>query len=368
VLFGSHGKRYLARLTQHGDFPAGAAPVTGGGVRLLPHGTTPAIDSFDIHRTFGAASSFLVDMQGIDSFLYARAKLFRDETARQAALLLALPDAGLHYLRVGAAGAPPTPHHPGGEVLECAVLRGRDLSGISSTASGFLPTGADLSVATPLALAGATELLDGRSIYSHTAFLASRADWRSDCGTLALRLTATGPHCSALDAVTGFAEANGIDAYALRLFAQPAPGCVEPPVVVGRVLRRLPHRRLRSVEEAGAIASERAFELQPGQQLHGYGTHYRRSEPDWEAFRAGKPYEARGHIHLVIRGGVRSSQHELCHLRELYLTPQTECYALITPVRHTVRVEPVLWRDGRLLSRASGREIEVPGDFTRQSA
>lgn len=306
------------------------------------------------HLRYGGPGSFLLDMQGIDAFLYGRAKFFRDASAREGALLAGLIDPGRRYLRVGAAGAPPTAEHPGGEVVELSLLEGRNLAGRSLTSSGYLPPGREFSRATALSVAPGTDLLDGRSVYSHTALLAERDD-PGDDGTLALCVGGGDGHVNVLDAVQQFVRNNNIDAFALRIFVRTGSECVSPPRVVGRVLRRLPSRPFRHVEQATRIASEQVFPLAPGQELQCFGTHYARLEPDWSAFRGGKPYEPRGHIHMAVSGPAAVAQHEISHLRELVIHSGTDCTVLLTPVSRTVRIDPVVRRGTAVVSRSSGR-------------
>lgn len=358
LLLSSHGYRYLVTLS---SYPRPTAPAGTAMARLLaaeePVGPAVIAD----HRRYGSDRSFLLDMQGIDSFLYGRATQFRDETARQATLALGLTDAGTDYLRVGAAGAPPTGQHPGGEVLECSLLDGARLAGWSTSVSGFLPTGSDHSTATPLAVPPGTDLLDGRSIYSHTAFLARHQE-PAGMHTIVLRVPGSDGGTDALDAVSQFAAANRIRAYAVRLFVGKTAAGGDQGRVVGRVLRRVPRQPIRDLTEAADIASEQRFALRPGQQLHCFGTHYRRTEPDWERFRGGRPYERRGHLHMMVTGSpVDTDQHEVSHLRELTVGTGTDCRALVTPVTRSARVDPVVRRGRRLVSRSSGRVLaEVP--------
>ncbi|MDX2292327.1 MULTISPECIES: hypothetical protein [Streptomyces] len=307
----------------------------------------------DSHVRYGGSGSFLVDHQGIDAFLFARSKYFDDMTARQVAIAADLVADGRSYLRVGAAGAPPTGDHPGGEVLEHSVLDAPSLTGVSYSASGYLPPGSEFSKAVPLSLPTSSDLLERRSVYSHTAFLA-RTD-RLPEGSHLLRLEGRPDGLNALDAIKDFVSANRIDAYAIRMFIRAADAAA-PPRIVGRVLRRIPHRRLRTVQEATDIASEQEFRLESGQELHCYGTYWPRRSIDWEALRGGKPYEPRGHIHMEVRGGpVGSRQHAISHLRELFVTPGTECFVLINPINDVIRIEPVVKRGDALLSKCSGR-------------
>ncbi|WP_405513220.1 hypothetical protein [Streptomyces canus] len=350
LLFSNEGRRYLATREHWDNDPPGAVRA--------PDGPTAA-EAVAGHCGYGGPDSFIVDMQGIDAFLFARAKYFRDEAARQAALALGVVREDRTYLRVGAAGAPPTADHPGGEVLEHSLLRGPDLGGASRTSSGYLPDGHEFSAAAPLRTAASPGLLDLRSVYSHTAFLPEVASAAGTDGTSGhlLRLAGVPGGLNALDAVSDYARAHGIRCYAVRMFVSVADES-DPPVVVGRVLRRIPRRRLRTVQEATDIASEQVFRLRPGQELHCFGTHYPRRSVDWEEFRGGKPYEPRGHIHMALRGiGAAAHQHAVSHLRELYVTPGTKCDVVLTPVSEVVRVEPIVRRGNRLVSGCSGRTV-----------
>jgi hypothetical protein len=362
VLYTSHGRRYLATVSVV-SARNGRAPIRyDDAVRAAGD---PAVAELADHLRYGSSDSFLLDMQGIDTFLYARAKRFHDASARHGALLSGLVQPGRRYLRVGAAGAPPTTAHPGGEVVECSLLDGEGLAGRSSTSSGYLPAGSEFSRAVALALGTGGDLLDGRSVYSHTAFLADRIGVDDDA-TLALSVEATGEgEVNVLDALQGFLRRNRIEAYAVRIFVRVRPGCSRPPRVVGRVLRRLPSRRFTRVEQATQIASEQVFPLVPHQELVGFGTHYRRFEPDWAAFRGGKPYEPRGHIHMVVsKPAPDIDQHHISHLRDLFIYAGADCTVLLTPVTRTVRIDPVVRRGATLVSRSSGRAlIEVTDDF-----
>ncbi|MFD0040522.1 hypothetical protein ACFVIZ_23145 [Streptomyces anulatus] len=354
LLFSGGGGRYLAvRGTWNTQVEPGRRDVLcASSVGPEGWGGTPLEES---HLRYGGPGSFILDMQGIDAFLFARAKLFQDATARAAVTALGLTRPDTQYLRVGAAGAPPTPHHPGGEVLEHSLLCGSQLSGESWTASGHLPAGSTYSVRTPLTVPSEPALLESRSVYSHTAFLPR--DRGRPAGSHLLRLRCAAGELNALDVVSEFARVNRIESYAVRIFARYA-GQGDPTRVIGRVLRRLPSRRMTTVGEATAIASECEFRLAPGQELHCYGTYYPRRSADWEALRGGKPYEPRGHIHMELRGHpVGADQHAVSHLRELIVTPATECFALINPVSEVVRIEPVVKRGEQLLSRCSGRVV-----------
>ncbi|MFF5488102.1 hypothetical protein [Streptomyces virginiae] len=356
------GGRYLAqrhrwnvRAVRHSD------PTEG--LKLLDSRDLEGDSLSAGHLPFGGPGSFTLDMQGIDAFLFARAKYFSDMTARQSVVALGLVHPRARYLRVGAAGAPSSDTHPGGEVLEHSLLHGPRLAGESYTASGYLPEGGEHSRARGLhptsesagRLMNSPFLLERRSVYSHTAFLPEIGELPASARLLCLEGRRGG--LKALDCIHDFTRAHGIDSYAVRLFVRVADPS-DPPRVVGRVLRRIPRRRLRTVQEATDIASEREFTLAPGQELHCYGTYWPRRSPDWEALRKGKPYEPRGHIHMEVRGApVGPLQHAISHLRELYVTEGTQCFALINPVDDVVRIEPVVQRGNVLLSRCSNRPV-----------
>ncbi|MFK0256050.1 hypothetical protein [Streptomyces sp. NPDC090445] len=355
LLFGTGQGCYLAARSVWNE-QTNPRPSALPSVRIVAAGELADDPLRDAHLRYGGPDSFSVDLQGIDAFLFARAKYFRDETARQAVIALGMAKPDTRYLRVGAAGAPPTDDHPGGEVLEHSLLAGPHLSGESSTASGHLPQGGDFSVAIPLTVPPSPRLLERRSVYLHTAFL-PQTDGPAAPGSHLLRLEGSPDGLNALDAVKAFVSVNRIDSYAVRIFVR-VTDADRPPRIIGRVLRRIPHRRLTHVQQATDIASEQEFHLLPGQELHCYGTYWPRRSVDWEALRGGKPYEPRGHIHMEVRGlpaGPR--QHAISHLRELFVTPGTECLALINPIRDVVRIEPVVQRGEKLMSRCSGRPV-----------
>ncbi|WP_226599605.1 hypothetical protein [Streptomyces violascens] len=362
LLFGTAQGRYLAVRSSWNQriSPQTSAPPS---VRLTAPGELADDPLHHAHLRHGGPESFSVDLQGIDAFLFARAKYFQDATARQAVIALGMVKPDVRYLRVGAAGAPPAGGHPGGEVLEHSLLDGPHLSGESFTASGYLPPGRAFSVATPLTLPTSPDLLERRSVYSHTAFL-PQTDGPAPGGHL-LRLEGSPDGLNALDALKEFVSANRIDSYAVRIFVR-VTDPDRPPRIIGRVLRRIPHRRLTHVQQATDIASEQEFPLLPSQELHCYGTYWPRRSVDWEKLRGGKPYEPRGHIHMEVRGqSTGPRQHAISHLRELFVTPGTECLALIDPIHDVVRIEPVVQRGRNLVSRCSGRP--VVDDFSSKS-
>ncbi|MER5931763.1 hypothetical protein [Streptomyces sp. NPDC002054] len=362
LLFGTEQGRYLAVRSRWNEriVPQPSAPPS---VRLTAPEELADDPLHDAHLRYGGPESFSVDLQGIDAFLFARAKYFQDATARQTVIALGMAKPDTRYLRVGAAGAPPTGDHPGGEVLEHSLLGGPHLTGESFTASGYLPPGGEFSVATPLTVPTSPQLLERRSVYSHTAFL-PQTDGPAP-GSHLLRLEGSPDGLNALDAVKEFVSVNRIDSYAVRIFVR-VTDADRPPRIIGRVLRRIPHRRLTHVQQATDIASEQEFTLLPGQELHCYGTYWPRRSVDWEKLRGGKPYEPRGHIHMEVRGqSAGPRQHGISHLRDLFVTPGTECLVLINPIRDVVRIEPVVQRGRNLMSRCSGRP--VADDFSLKS-
>lgn len=300
---------------------------------------------------FGGLRTTLLDMQGIESFMFGRAKLFDDRHAVHIAHELLPLESGVLYLRVGASGAPPVPGHPGGEVLEDAYVRDGRTVGVPRSLSGHLPDGSVTTDAARLEIDG--EVSFRRSIYSHTALLPERHD-----ALESFLLTAADTPAHPVDLlswIASTARSAGLEAFSVRLRVTPAAGG-RAPVVVGRALRRLPHGPLRGVAEATAIASEVAFALQPGQSLVAYGTHRPRHEPLWEQWRDGKAYEPAGHLHFRLEPP-GADQHAVAHLRSLTVAPSTPFAAVIDPVAAALRVDPVRREDGWVVSAASGRRL-----------
>lgn len=289
---------------------------------------------------YGAKDSMIVDMQGIHSFLYARSKIFHDQTVRAILLSMQWLQSDKTYFRIGASGSPKTSYHPGGEVWESSWITGKDGGGISQTQSGYLPQKSFFSKRLGLYEPDKKTLRDDRALYSHTAWLTP--EHRQKRNTLLFEFTVHESGVNVLESIHAVVCAVGIQAYALRIILSPQQQCKRLPHIVGRVLKHLPQKRIATVQEAAAIASEQTFALYPNQTAVLYGTNYSRRYRDWEAFRGGKRYEPHGHIHgVLLTRRQRKNQHNVFHVRGIFLSPNTLCYVMLTPIHKIMAIEPV---------------------------
>ncbi len=305
------------------------------------------------HARFGGADSFIADMQGITSLLYGRAIAFHDVVVRQILKALSYFSSDTHYLRIGASGARPQGDNPGGEVLEYSIINGNDGGGISGTVSGYLTSESEFSLGRLLADSSSSRLLDERTVYSHTAFLS--ASNITDSQNVYFLIEPKSATTNVLDKIAAITKSLHFQAYAIQILADNGDGL--PVEVVGRVLKQIPPNGFRTVQHAKDSASEQRFPLSSGQQVLGYGTKYPRNEPEWEQF-SGHEYERRGHIHACIQGTVRcEQQHEVFHLRDLFVSPGNRCHVVVTPVEQVVRIDPVHLAESQVLSVATNRPI-----------
>ena len=311
------------------------------------------------HLQFGGQDSLIFDMQGINTFLYGRAKIFQDQSIRKIARALHYLEPGRRYLQMGAAGARANDHQPGGEVVEYSFIKG-DGSGVSFSQSGYLPKGNEFSKKVPLCAADGQTLRDERTVYSHTMWLPLLQPGEPS-NNMCLSITTDSGKVDLLDLINDVVNAVGIKAYGIQIVVW-AKMDGDLPTITGRVLRHLPRTRIKTLDEARDIASEQVFPLYSGQIAVFFGTNYHRREKDWEAFRHGKRYEPNGHIHGYINADAqRDDQHNLFHLRNLLLTPDTSCQVIITPIRRIIRVEPVMKHSRHIISKTNGNVIDFIG-------
>lgn len=300
---------------------------------------------------YGGDGTALLDFQGINSFLYGRARFFSDATARAVARHFVRFDGT--FLRVGAAGSAPRASHPGGEVIEYSCLDGRSFGGLSASRSGWVPEGKNWGVSARLAVEHLH--VESRSVYSHTALLPLRktADeitprnddiWCEDV----------------LDHIHAVARKRRISAYAIRLHV--CAHAADEVIVSGRVMMQTPRNPLKTVDEATAAAIESTFPLSPGQALESFGTYRRREEPEWEAFRGGKQYEPRGHLHAVV-SKPRERQHAVFHLRGLKVLRGAHWQAIIDPATVYIDAKPVEQFGGFYVDSTSGRTRHRVGEL-----
>ncbi len=309
------------------------------------------------HLDYGGDDSFIVDMQGINSFLYAKSMVFHDSTVRSILIALHYLKPTVRYLRLGASGSRPKNYHPGGEVLEYSLINGGDGSGISQTQSGYLPRGSMFSRKTLLNQLNTTRLREERTIYSHSVWLTPIEEKSNN--NLFFGIKAIKKDIDVLATIDSVIKAQGIEAYSVQIAVTPEKNTKTLTTIVGRVLKHLPRSAIKTVQEAGKIASEQTFNLYPGQSAIFFGTNYHRIQKDWEDFRGGRPYEAKGHIHgALITDIVRDKQHNLFHLRNIYLSPHTKCHIVITAIKRIVAIEPVVTH-GHIVMSKTNRKIIV---------
>jgi len=310
------------------------------------------------HMQYGTNDSFLADMQGINSFLYGRAKIFQDKTIREILFELQYLKPHTRYLRFGAAGARPRDGHPGGEVVELSFIDGSNGGGISKTQSGYLPKHSIFSQRIPLYESDHQTLRDERTIYSHTAFLPFKND-NTKSNNICFSINAkTNDSINVLEVVDSVVKGYGLKAYGIQVAVSASKKSTVFPLIIGRVLKHLPNTKIKTLQMAKNIASEQTFSLRPKQQALLFGTYFKRVEKDWEKFRKGRPYEPHGHIHALIIGGKQLDyQHNLFHLRSLSVSLGNKCDVIITPIWQIVQIKPVLNKKGRIIDKASLKTI-----------
>lgn len=304
---------------------------------------------------FGGLDSFVVDMQGIHSFLYARSKVFSDKITRLILEKLGFLKCSTTCLRIGASGSPKNDMHPGGEVLEYSLIDNNG-GGVSQTHSGFLPKGAIFSKSISLKDPKGKFLREERALYSHTAFLSMNKKKQSE--NLYLDLQVKAGKINILEELDFFIRARNIRAYSIQIIVSLRSNETSKDIIVGRVLKNLPRSAIKNLSQAAEIASEQSFELHPGQYALFFGTNYKRVYKDWEDFREGRPYEPYGHIHGgIITNEEKNDQHNIFHLRKLFLSPEVECKVIITPIHRILTIEPVKLEKGRIISKLNHAEV-----------
>jgi hypothetical protein len=313
---------------------------------------------FRNHLNYGNNDSFIVDMQGISSLLYARSKVFSDQTTRAILLELQYLKPKITYLRIGASGSPANKDHPGGEVLEESFIYGNNGSGLSQTKSGYLSKKLLFSKKISLHEPDRETLREERALYSHTAWLTPVKKQQNN--NIYLHITITSSNINFLELLDLLVKQYNIKAYALQMFIKPKDDYQALPLIVGRVLKHLPQSPILTLEQAKNIASEQTFPLYSKQAAVFYGTNYHRIEKEWEQFRGGKRYEPFGHIHgMIIANKQRDDQHNLFHLRQLFLTPDTLCHIILTPIKQIIKIEPVSIKKNRITNTITGKQITL---------
>jgi hypothetical protein len=353
----SGSKLFHALERRYADVPCQPWSATEGVRRLQSlkpeHVLSPHLD-------FGGHDSCIVDMQGIASLIFAKAILFDDSDVLAILKALRCIDTSLSYLRFGASGSKPRDGHPGGEVLEYSLIDAEGGKGVSRSQSGFIPAGGRFSERVPLSKKGHRELIDQRSVYSHTAWLSPQK--QGEQRNILLEIEAHEERASVLDILSQAAATLGLEAFSIQISLEHQKESPHSSIVVGRVLRKIPESAMLTLKDAQKAGAEEHFPLSEGQQLIAFGSKYERNEPEWEAFSGGKRYEARGHTHALILGPSSPvGQHRLFHLRDIFLSRGQRCQIIITPVIRVLRVEPAVRKGFNIYSLASER-ILYAGD------
>lgn len=305
---------------------------------------------------YGGEESLIVDMQNIHSFLYGRSKIFEDSVVRLILVTLRQLNPKVWYLRIGASGTPESKNNRGGEVLEYSLVNGENGEGVSKTQCGYLAKNSLFSKKKFLTDLKSKTMCEKRALYSHTAWL-SQINRRSS-ENICFSVDVKEEGVDLLEALDIVFKTWNVRAYSIQLFVKQNKKHGISPLITGRVLKRLPRSRIKTLSHAANIASEQKFNLHDGQSMILYGTNYNRICNDWEEFRQGKPYEQYGHIHgEIISDKQRDDQHNLFHLRKLVLFPGNSCQVILTPIRRIVNIEPVILRDNKIISKLNRKPI-----------
>lgn len=303
-------------------------------------------------QKWGSSSDFIIDMNGIDNFMYARSQIFSDQKIREIVTNLKLVEAN-KYLRFGAAGSPPSENHPGGEVFEYQIINVKERSGMAGSLSGFLdPLGEEYSKSTILTEDNIS-LREERAVYSHTIWIKEK---QPDSLSLTLSLTYTDFKISLIDFIYHLVSVTKIRACGIKIYlrnAELANSCE----ISGRVLRRVPSIPFLSIQDATDIAVEKKFNLPPNNELFVVGTIYKRYEPDWFNFTAGHEYERRGHYHATIPNGTHKQIHETFHVRDIWLQNNVNVELQIFPVSSAYRIYPIHMEDGVFLLNSNSKKV-----------
>lgn len=305
---------------------------------------------------YGSADDFIIDMNGIDNFRFAKSLHFYDSFIRAFVQNFNLLSSDASYLRFGAAGAECNDKHPGGEVFEYQFIKGDSCEGSSQSISGFLVN--EYSKSIPLSY-DEKVLRDDRTVYSHTAWLKQSNTY--DTTSYYLKVQCSCSNQSILDIINTIAKYLGMSAYAIQIYAKSIESTVNSNIQIkGRVLKHIPQKAFIKLQEATDIAIEKTFELPSDARLLAVGTKYDRYEPDWEVFTNGHKYEPRGHLHATIERDKKDvdSIHETFHLRDMWGSPNSEIKVVLTPINIIYRMYPIHMENGTWICDSNNVNIK----------
>lgn len=290
---------------------------------------------------YGDKNSFIVDMNGIDNFLFAKSQVFEDYTIRRIVKKLDLLNDDEQYLRIGASGARENSEHPGGEVFEYSLLNGLNVDGMSQNVSGYLPQNECFSKSIPLYNPDKKTLREERIVYSHTAWLRRCDINESKCISIDIR--AKLPKQSLLDILRDIANELNLKCYSMQICVKSLNNVDTE--IKGRVLKHMPEKPFKDIPDIVDISYEKLFNLQSSETMYGMGTKYERYEPEWTEFTDGGIYERRGHIHATIIDKEKTQnnykRHETFHLRDVFISPATKVQVVFNPINTVYRIYPI---------------------------
>ena len=291
---------------------------------------------------------FIVDMNGIDNFITSKSLVFSDATIRKL-MLVHLYLRGKNYYRFGVSGSRPSPAHPGGEVVELQELDYSTNTGVSNSISGCmdLPEN-EFSKAIPLSEDG-FQLREERTVYSHTAWI----EKEENNAPIKIEVSPQNDDQSLLMLLYDLCKSMNLDATGIAIKFSGCSGIK----VKGRVLKHIPDKAFKVLQEATDIAVEKEFILPCESQMHLYGTLYKRFEPEWKEFTGGRQYEKRGHFHSFILGDNLENVHEVFHVREILVDKSVSITLEIYPANKIYRIYQVNYIDGKYRISSSNKEI-----------
>lgn len=313
------------------------------------------INDAEFQNNIGTSEDFIIDMNGIDNFIFAESLVFYDSTIREIALKLGLLCEDSTYIRVGVSGAQKNNEHPGGEVFEYQILSGTFAEGISKSTSGYLTEPHfNFSKSIPLT-SDLQNLLEERIVYSHTAWLKKL---NKPCGnSYHFSFPFKNNNANLLDALYEMMEILEHYSYSIQICIDTSKftGNVR---IKGRVLKHMPSKPLTTIKDAENIAIEKEFILPKNSKLYVVGTKYKRYEPEWESFTNGHIYEKRGHYHgTIVNTKNTDNIHQTFHVREIVLSNNSFAEVILTPINNVYRIYPVYKNNGQLVCKSTKKTI-----------
>lgn len=303
--------------------------------------------------------NFIVDMNGIDNFITSNSLIFNDSDIRKI-ILLHCDVQNKSYVRFGVAGSRPNLYHPGGEVVEIQKIDYLTNTGSSNSVSGYINSlEKEYSKIVMLSEDG-KYLREERTIYSHTAWI----EQKKTNTPIEIVVTSKKNDYSLLTFIYEFCQKIGLDAAGVSLIMNGDKNIK----IKGRVLKSIPKKAFKDLQEATDIAIEKEFNIHESCQMQMYGTIYKRFEPEWEKFTRGRQYEKRGHYHAMILGENLDNIHNVFHVREILIDINIPVKIELYPITNVYRIYPIEYENGVYYISSSRKEAKNFADeFTNAS-